>query len=392
MASWLFADSHNGAAARHKQEVIAKIDAWWKEFQTHVDDLKGLFSNQKRWDLPGWMQQHLQGIDERLMWEFGPDYVLGGHRLVITPEAKRTLRPVVETMLERAPKLPGWSFLAYRPPESEEIARKMVQARVGQLLPEPITVRASVGDLHRIDLTFESPDFPRRDQDTPLQQAFVAVESLLGEELLDKWVGAIDTERTKPGKHSLRPDRLKDTVDALIGSVHDQLPKEHYAATPPPDKGAVIRLQPEERDDYPGKSDMLVASTMRPDILLATLKDPSFYSQRYSRHGERFAYLKIDGSDPGDMKFQDRTEMEDAIDPALREARVGCVHGGGTGLRYSYIDLVLSDVSRGYQVIRDVLRQGRIPHRTWLLFCDCEWRDEWLGIWDDTPAPPMDAD
>ena len=62
-----------------------------------------------------WMHRQLGAVDERIMWEFGPSE--GGHRLVLTPEVHRNLRPMVETMLERAPRLPGWSYAPYRPPE-----------------------------------------------------------------------------------------------------------------------------------------------------------------------------------------------------------------------------------------------------------------------------------
>ena len=72
----------------------------------------------------------------------------------------------------------------------------------------------------------------------------------------------------------------------------------------------------------------------------------------------------------------------------LRPARAGCVIGGGTGLRYSYIDLALTDVRRGSDLVRQRLRAGNVPKRSWLLFHDCEWAREWVGVWDDTPRPP----
>jgi hypothetical protein len=30
-----------------------------------------------------------------------------------------------------------------------------------------------------------------------------------------------------------------------------------------------------------------------------------------------------------------------------------------------------------------------LPRRSWLLFYDPDLADEWLGIYPDTPAPPM---
>ena len=63
------------------------------------------------------MRKHLQAINEHLMWEFGPAVQGKGHRLVVTPESRRYLRPLVRQVLERTPKLGGWDFYLYRLPE-----------------------------------------------------------------------------------------------------------------------------------------------------------------------------------------------------------------------------------------------------------------------------------
>ena len=42
------------------------------------------------------------------------------------------------------------------------------------------------------------------------------------------------------------------------------------------------------------------------------------------------------------------------------------------------------------KVVR-LLREGRIMERAWLLFCDSCWRDEWIGVHEFTPPPPMDS-
>ena len=42
--------------------------------------------------------------------------------------------------------------------------------------------------------------------------------------------------------------------------------------------------------------------------------------------------------------------------------------------------------------MRPVLREGRAPVRSWLLFFDPELADEWVGIWDETPPPPPEEE
>src|SRR5262249_23170941 len=139
---------------------------------------------------------------------------------------------------------------------------------------------------------------------------------------------------------------------------------------------SLFKLQPEERDDYAGKEDLYVGVTMVPEVFSAWFGDPRFYSSSFSRLGERFCYVKIDGSqDTENMTFESREDMENALNSELNPAGLGGVVGGGTGLRYSYIDLALTDVEGAIPIIRQALQAGRIPRRTWLLFCDCEWQD-----------------
>ena len=114
-----------------------------------------------------------------------------------------------------------------------------------------------------------------------------------------------------------------------------------------------------------------------------------FYSERFSSFNELFCYVKIDGSvDLADEKFEDKVQIEDALDAALKKAKSGAVVGGGTGLRYSYVDLSLADPEQGIRQVISTLREGKITKRAWILFFDDMYRYEWIGIWDDSPPPP----
>ena len=112
--------------------MLSRIDAWWEEFAANTDRLTRLFKQEEQWDLPAWMHDHLGVIDGRLCWEYGPAIETRGHRLVITPESTRELRPLAATIIERAPKVPGWEFYRYRPPESAKMAGMTVEARHGR--------------------------------------------------------------------------------------------------------------------------------------------------------------------------------------------------------------------------------------------------------------------
>ena len=233
---WLYFDASNQHEAAGHAAVVQRIDAWWNAFAAKTGDLDDLFSRRSEWDLPAWMHEHLNAISPHLMWEFGPAVSGEGHRLVITPESQRHLRPMVDTLLERAPKIAGWEFYAYRLAEDVDMAVQTVAGRTGDDLSGTL-VTAAIGDLNRINLTYHSPDTTGPDDEQAMNNAFVATETLLGEEVLDKWVAAITVESLQrhrrwqasrprpPGRAgAFATGRLKPTVDALIASTQDQLP------------------------------------------------------------------------------------------------------------------------------------------------------------------------
>ena len=401
---WLFIDPTNRQEAAYRAGALEAIESWWREFRKRQPQLESLFAGQGQWDLASWMQQHLGAVDERLMWEFGPAMQGEGHRLVITPEAEHWLRPLVATVLEQAPKIDGWEFYAYRLPELLENAQLAVEARTGGDISQA-KFQAAQGGHQKVNLHFALPQCSGPLDADARSAAFIASETMLGEETLDRWVGEITVGPPPKGgllstlrgarpqgaaKRFLPLDRLKPTVDALVGSLWEQLPAAPCHQFIHDTEWASYELNPPDEDDYSGRLDLIVAITGRADVFEAAHGGGLFDSHCFSRNGETFCNLKIDGSEGlGDSQFADRSEIEDALNAALIPAELGCTIGGGTGKRYSYVDLALVHLKRGRQTVRDVLLQNGVPKRTWIQFFDDTLSHEWIGIHDDAPPPPQ---
>ncbi len=83
--------------------------------------------------------------------------------------------------------------------------------------------------------------------------------------------------------------------------------------------------------------------------------------------------------------------LADALVKRVRVGLVGAVIvgilgafiGGGTGWRYSYVDLALLDVERSVAVIRDILQRRHVTRRAWVLFFD----DAFANVASDVPMP-----
>ncbi len=253
-------------------------------------------------------------------------------------------------------------------------------------------------------MKFTSPTIEDQRDSSAFNAAFVATESLLGEQILDNWIGGIEIVPSMRAKRLKLPfgrgedeqprffglDRLRDTVTAVMESIRDQLPSKPHHEWVDAAKWTMWELKPREADDYPGQSDLFVGTSANPAQWTAAHSHGLFCSERFSSCGETFCYVKLDGSEGlGAEGFSDRSEIEDALNAVLKPDGLGCHIGGGTGLRYSYIELALTDVDRGAEIVRRRLQAGRVPNRSWILFHDGDLAAEWVGVYDDTPAPPL---
>ncbi|MCL2646086.1 MAG: hypothetical protein FWD61_03660 [Phycisphaerales bacterium] len=404
-------DPQNRTESTAYSELLARIDTWWETFEKDKEKILASLHREvdvsyNKW-LADWMERNFQAIHPALMYEFA---IHGkGHRLVITPEMNTHLRPLVDLLFQRRPTLDGWEFYAYRPLESVEMARLTVEGRTRGNI-EGCLVSAAMGQFRRINLTFFSPHYSKLNERELQTASFIATESLLGEEWLDKWCGAIETvpftqasllnelygaQNTgmvgKVGGRLLPPrpfplDRLAPTCDALIASNRERLPNRPYADIVRDSSRSHTVLEI-SFDDPNGKvpwGDMYTVVTSDVPLWEATHSGIPFYSCRFSRFNETFAFLKIEGLYDSEV----RGEIEDAINEALTSSNLGGVIGGGAGSSFSYIDLALTDVRKAAVAMFAKLRERKLPRRTWLLFFDQHLLAEWIGLYSETPPPP----
>jgi hypothetical protein len=393
---WRFPHPSENAA---RDGVLGRIDAWWRAFEAAAPRLDAFFRRREAWDLVPWMREHLGAVDHRIMWEFGPaTRATDGHRLVLTPEADHHLRPLVEVVLSRAPEVAGWEFHGHRLAEPLSVALRTVGERTSVDLAT-WTARADISDEGLVDVTFAPPS-PMPTTPAAQSAALLFVEALVGEEAMNVWIGEVTVEERASEGGSLT--ELSEHLTFLFEARRALIPHQPFWQRTADASWTLLRLAPktnataalEKQDkdgasDYPGQTDMLVAKTLDFALWRAQHGRRPFHSRRFSRSGETMATLKIDGSEglPADG-LADKAAIEDAITAALEPRGLGCQIGGGTGLRYSYVDLALTDVAAAMEALRPVLRQGKLPKRTWLQFFDAELAGEWLPLWEDTPPPP----
>lgn len=396
---WVYTefDSADSPEVMRRQTIFQAMQRWWAAFAAAADAVDRHFNAGEPFDLESLMNE-LAEVHPHLMWEFGPAVDKHGHRLSITPENRPELRPMLQVLLDFAPKLDRWEFYPYRLRDLAGPDHRVVDGRT-KIAREGVTVSAEVGRGNRINLRYFLPPASMADDQQAQAFAFYTTERLVGEETLDRWIGAIEAfsenvER-QPGSTRLPLDRLEPTVAAVIESICDQLPPApRFAFEPAVESGKPVGWtikfpQPGAQSDYPGWSDLLFAST-RENQLFQACHAPAFYSVRFSRCGETFCYLKMDRRQRPELAtVAERGKIEDRLTAELAAAQLGCTTGGGTGIMYSYIELALVDVRKSVPIIRSVLDREGLAQGSWLLFHDAVLKDEWIGGNDQTPRPPL---
>ena len=293
--------------------------------------------------------------------------------------------------IKKAPDLEDWEFYAYRQPETFELAKITVEGRTGA----PLANLYFIGEKNRfnqIDIIFILPNGTSEEEiNKAHQQGFILLETLLGEEVLDKWIGAIEIDTKLPPDNKHKPlSELSSWWADSLNSIKDALPDKPLYQAANKQNWTLFELKPQQKEEYYQQQDIFLGKSMYKALWQNAHSGRNFSSERFSKHGEIFCYVKIDGREKlNEERFKDKGDIEDALESEFLKSKVGCIMGGGTGLHYSYIDLALIDLEKGIETVKYALRKGNITKKAWILFFDSELISEWIGIWDDSPAPPM---
>lgn len=413
---WLFLEPERRSDVARRERFVRLIDRWWRTFADESQSLTASLDSPEAQLFAERLQERLAQIDSRLCWEIGPGAAGKPHRLVITPETDMELRPLTQTLLERAPELPGWEFYSHRLAESAEMLPHTLEHRVGRV-PRDLRAYVEIAGPRKLSVRFVSADFSETDDEEPTETdcaaAFVAAETLLGEEFVDQWIAFVGVEAADPTERSayellfgrplpqegLAPEDLRQACWSAAQELRDKSPEEpflHRSAAlawtivelPTDDMTASEALCDEDAEPIEA-IDLLAARTLDEELWNA-FEEPLFFSASWSRAGETFCRLKLSPSAPSRKLELDRLARE--LDAGLKAASLGCVIAVGTGERFGYLDVALLNLPAAVEAIqawgRRAVAGACIGQNSWLLFHDAYLSGEWIGLAEETPAPP----
>jgi hypothetical protein len=382
---WLYLDPPREEDLAVRDHVFLAIEAFWEAFSLVRVDVEGFLEKGGDFDMEGWMERYLGAIHPDLKWEIGDRGDLGW-RLTITPESRLDLSPMVNSVLENGPEIPNWEFVSSRPADAVWL-HETVEGRCGHdTRGLRGVVRRSEGNL--LEVGFHLPLVT--DGEAAGEAAFLAAETLFGERILATWIRGVGYALDAEDIHGwMEPEELVEQFEMLRQEILDGLPEEPCYRLRDQVPWHAIEFEPEEMEDYPEREDLIGMTTMELEAFKSAHGLGPFFSERFSRLGEVFCYLKLEHPEDVESPENVRVELEEKLHEALASQELGGHIGGGMGLRYAYIDLALMDVKRSLPVIRRIFAPSRLGSRCWLLFFDETLRGEWVGLREDSPSPPM---
>ncbi|TNE89602.1 MAG: hypothetical protein EP330_10550 [Deltaproteobacteria bacterium] len=390
---WLFTADSDRSERKRREAVEARIATLWAAFADAADHLALVVDGKDAWDPTDWMNQLVWPIEAGIIWEIGR-LPSGECELVLTAEATHSLRPLIDFVVARAPAIPGWKIATWREPATAAKANQLFSARAGFSLDE-LRFEARPGDHRRLDLSFYCDKLTPGDAKHARLAGF-ATELMLGEREFYRWVGDIridESESDEPSfigrfftKSSRQGRAMSELGRALAAHRNDQRQRRVELSNLWNQPWAERDYRTQEAEDYSGHADMYAAKTPLPEVWDAAYSPEPFFSECFA--SAHFCYLKVDNQGDARSQLQSAEAMAGVLQETLAMRGLGGVTGVGEGRRYHYVDLALDDVAKGIDVIRDLLQPANPHLRSWLLFHDAEWADEWIGLFEESPPPP----
>lgn len=183
-----------GAAAR--AEAIAAFWTFWPTVSRRIAE--GVVSSGVDAETVEAMSRHVRAIDARLDWELGPGRV-AAHHLCLSGKGDPVLRAIAERWRKDAPPADAtWEYYAARQPHGSGNLSLEIGGRKLELDALVCAITEDT-DREKLDLVVHHPAYADIDEEELKGQImFIALDTLLGEDDVERWVGALEMSDAAP--------------------------------------------------------------------------------------------------------------------------------------------------------------------------------------------------
>jgi hypothetical protein len=148
-----------------------------------------------------------------------------------------------------------------------------------------------------LDVVVQHPVFPSLDEDTRGQVGFIGLDNILGEEEVERWIGALEWS-ARPPSASVGPHELRERVERLAATA----PSGEWAVLEGQD-AIVIAARPLRPVDHPYFDELCELTAPVGELselqdheeeLTAHFGARAFHAASLTRNGSRTAFVYVD--------------------------------------------------------------------------------------------------
>jgi len=160
----------------------------------------------------------VRDIDPSLAWELGPGLATK-YQLTVTGEGDIERRAITERWYQAAPKDPSWEYYPARQAQPSSANHVLTMGQY-QIDIAEVRFEATANDnLERIDLQVWHPSFPNLDDATQRQLTYLLLDTVLGEDGVERWSGAVQGIATQAGDSGIDARAVCDLFERLATSA-----------------------------------------------------------------------------------------------------------------------------------------------------------------------------
>ncbi len=191
------------------------IVAFWHWFSEHHGDVEAMLDRDDTEELSRQVNAQIDKLSSQQAWEIGPGLV-EPYMFVFPTGGDVEAKAAVSKIMEKAPRIAGWEFHASRPTRKFQPEIQLPNRGISfRTLDWRYALRPS-STSDRFDLHIFDDKLANFDEKTALTAVFILLDAVLGEDVVERWIGGIKILPASSRREDLPMTTVAERLAELI--------------------------------------------------------------------------------------------------------------------------------------------------------------------------------
>jgi hypothetical protein len=337
-----------------------KVESFWEWYRSVAEKFVRDFERKELPKQAALVSERVDELGGGLAWVFGPGEKEGEHSFTLSAEGDAHRQFLTQYWLARAPLVRGWIFYASRQPG--KLTDNEIEIGTEKFTAKELWITPQLNqENEKIELTAWNPNWAKIGERERWTVLFLFLDEALGEYGTQQWLGKMELSDTQ-----LKEAFPLSELPEYVKKIERETGWKKFR----PGESAVLYQFKEPHDRFP-RGDIIVGTTMHQRLLEDYSEAEGNLENPLNDSGADYVYVAFPSKIlPKGEESETRGKIEDALDLILRSQASGRLLGGAYGTRNAYVDLLVFDGRRSFELIRNELKKLGLPAGTSLnYFC-----------------------